>query len=63
VTKVWKKAKIHEKIAEVLTTENLLPYALLTTWPSTNMWVPLAIDPIALALFGEVCYSNNVEWV
>ena len=69
VTKVWKKAKIHEKIAEVLTAENLHPYALAAqsdssdTWPSANMWVPLAIDPVALALFGEECYSNNAERV
>ena len=67
VAKIWKDRGIHEKITEVLSAENLHPYALMdgndssAPWPPANMWVPLAIDPVALALFGEECYSDGVE--
>jgi len=69
VNKIWKNRRIHNKITEVLSSENLHPYTLAVqsgssdTWPSANMWVPLAIDPVALALFGEECYSDGVERV
>ena len=69
VTKVWKDRKIHDIITEVLSAENLHPYALAAQsdspndWPPANMWVPLAVDPVALALFGEECYSGGMERV
>jgi hypothetical protein len=69
VTKIWKDAKIHEIITKVLSAENLHPHALAAqsdspeTWPSAAMWVPLAIDAVALALFGEECYADGVERV
>jgi hypothetical protein len=63
VADVWKKSKIHEKIIEVLSSENLHPYTLSQcdspgTWPDAAQWVPLAIDPVGGALFGEECYSD-----
>jgi hypothetical protein len=69
VAKLWKGKKIHEKIIKVLSAENLHPYTLAAqndppnTWPSANQWVPLATDPVGLALFGEECYSDGVERV
>ena len=66
VTKLWKDARIHAKIIEVLSSENLHPYRLAQatiTWPDANTWVPLAVDPVGLALFGEECYGGGVERV
>ena len=67
VPKIWKAGKIHEKIIEVLIDENLHPFALMShndspdAWPPANQWVPLAIDPIGLALFGEECYADGLD--
>jgi hypothetical protein len=68
VVKIWKDGKIHEKINDALYAENIHPYTLIaqygtSDWPSATMWVPLAIDPVALALFGEECYSDGMERV
>jgi hypothetical protein len=66
VTKGWKKWNIHHRIIDVLRTEELHPYALAAetnSWPDASQWVPLAIDPVGTALFGEQCYSPRKERV
>ena len=66
VTKGWKKWKIHNRIIDVLLAEELHPYTLAAetnSWPDATQWVPLAIDPVGTALFGEQCYSPGKERV
>lgn len=65
VTKLWKKAKMHEKIIEVLSAQNYHPYSLMNeeesppSWPEAGIYVPLLIDPVGLALFGDECFSES----
>jgi hypothetical protein len=69
VVKIWKDSKIHETIIKVLSDQNLHPYTILfqsgdsSTWPEADHWVPLAVDPVGVALFGEECYSDGIERV
>jgi len=66
VTKGWKNWKIHDRIVDVLRAEELHPYTLAAetnSWPDATQWVPLAIDPVGTALFGEQCYSPGKERV
>jgi TATA-binding protein-associated factor len=63
VTDSWKDWKIHSKIIEVLSIENLHPLTLalnsktrsLESWPPANQYVPMAVDPVGAALFGPEC--------
>ncbi len=67
VSKIWRTGKVHEKIYDVLSSENIHPYTLISqddssnVWPPANYWVPLAIDSVGLALFGEECYSGKLD--
>jgi TATA-binding protein-associated factor len=62
---LWKKKNLHAKIIEILSSENLHPYTLssqncaLDTWPDASQYVPLAVDPVGLALFGEECLAGD----
>jgi TATA-binding protein-associated factor len=66
VTDCWKGWKIHSKIIEVLSSENLHPLTLalssksrsLDTWPSATQYVPMAVDPVGTALFGVDCLDD-----
>jgi TATA-binding protein-associated factor len=56
INRGWKKWKIHDKIIDVLVAERLHPFILTEStgsWPDANDWVPLAVDPVGTALFGE----------
>jgi hypothetical protein len=65
VNKLWKEHHIHDKIIDVLSSENLHPYTLSSQndspdiWPDANQFVPLAVDPVGLALFGEDCLAGD----
>jgi hypothetical protein len=65
VNALWKEFNIHDKIIGVLDSENLHPYRLSSQndspdiWPDADQFVPLAVDPVGLALFGEDCLAGD----
>lgn len=65
ITAGWKTWKIHAIIEEVLTSEGLHPVTLMLTsddmeaWPPSDMYVPIALDAVALALFGEESMDSS----
>lgn len=60
VTEGWKAWKIHSKIIEALSSENLHPLTLalssktgsLDAWPPGAQYIPMAVDPVGAMLFG-----------
>lgn len=66
VIECWKVQKIHSRITEVLSVENLHPLTValnstsgsIDTWPNGAHWVPLAVDPVSKALFGDVALNS-----
>ncbi|KAF9455280.1 hypothetical protein BDZ94DRAFT_1242365, partial [Collybia nuda] len=60
VTKLWQKKKIHAKITEILKLKSVHPLTLaisdgggLDDIPHNSTYLPLAVDDVARALFGE----------
>jgi len=58
VTSRWRDWKIHSRITEVLTNEELHPFMLMTnsklaTWPQGETYIPLVVDSVAKNLFGD----------
>jgi hypothetical protein len=63
----WKGWKIHAKITEILNVENLHPLSLTLNsksksknldWPNGGTYIPMAVDPVARALFGLEAMDN-----
>jgi len=60
VTEGWKTWKIHSRIIQVLSSENLHPLTLalgsktgsLESWPPGAQYIPMAVDPVGAVLFG-----------
>ncbi|GLB33117.1 putative helicase [Lyophyllum shimeji] len=66
VTEAWKQWKIHSRISEVLTAENLHPLTFVLNsfrqdgaWPNGAQICPLAVDPVAKALFGVEALNST----
>ncbi|RDB15031.1 Protein CHROMATIN REMODELING 5 [Hypsizygus marmoreus] len=62
----WKTWKVHARITEILSRENLHPLTVtlsspsgsLDVWPNGALFVPLAVDPVAHDLFGDECLNS-----
>lgn len=62
VTKLWKKAKMHDKIIKVFAEQEMHPYQLMqadssAAWPDALVFIPLMIESVGLAIFGEEAFS------
>jgi hypothetical protein len=62
----WKEWKLHSKVIEVLSSENLHPLTLalnsktgsLDAWPPGAQYIPMAVDPVGSTLFGPEALDN-----
>jgi len=66
VTKLWKDSKVHQKIIDILLSENLHPFHIIAQdpsagWPDADHWIGVAIDPVGTSLFGEDAWFPGVE--
>jgi hypothetical protein len=61
ITTGWKIWKIHSRIIDVLTTEELHPLTIMANnesndfsrWPQGDLYIPLVVDAVARNLFGD----------
>jgi hypothetical protein len=59
VTACWRTWKINARITDILTTEGLHPISIMLnsndvdTWPSADLYLPLAVDAVSQSLFGH----------
>ena len=58
--------KIHSKISDVLTTEELHPLTIMANdsdgsspWPQGDLYIPLIVDAVAQNLFGDDCMDQS----
>jgi len=66
ITKSWEKWEIHPIIVEALNDHNINPVTLLnvqggdleTAWPSADIYLPLAVDTVGVALFGLEAFGD-----
>lgn len=66
ITKSWEKWKIHSIVVEALNDHNINPVTLLnaqggnleTAWPLADIYLPLAVDTVGLALFGIEAFGD-----
>ncbi|KAF8953874.1 P-loop containing nucleoside triphosphate hydrolase protein [Flammula alnicola] len=67
ITEGWKNWQMHAKITKVLSTERLHPLTLalsarngsVENWPQVADYLPSALDPIGIALFGDEALDVN----
>ncbi|CAA7271229.1 unnamed protein product [Cyclocybe aegerita] len=67
INRHWRAWRIHARISEVLTAMNLHPACLLQhaqefggdQIPNSDSYIPLALDAVALLLFGEDCLDRS----
>lgn len=65
MTAGWKAWKIHSRISDMLTTEDLHPLTIMANndnslpWPQGDLYIPLAVDSVALNLFGEESLDSS----
>jgi hypothetical protein len=72
VNNFWKYYKIHARIIAILTSENLHPLTLALgaedesadssqdpPWPNGTAYVPLAVEAVAIALFGNEVLNSH----
>ena len=65
ITTGWKSWKIHAVIEEALTSECLHPVSIMLTskdlevWPPGDMYIPIALDAVGLALFGGPAMDSS----
>jgi hypothetical protein len=64
VSKSWQKWNVHGKIVEALHKHGVHPITILEqegsldSWPNADMYVPIAIDTIAMSLFGVEAFND-----
>jgi hypothetical protein len=65
VSKSWPKWDIHSKIIEGLKKCSIHPVTLLENegtldyWPNSDLYIPIALDTIALQLFGPEAFGDS----
>jgi hypothetical protein len=65
VSKSWAKWGVHGKIVECLYEQGVHPVTLieedatLESWPHAEAYIPIAIDAIALQLFGQEAFGES----
>ena len=65
VSKNWSKWDVHGKIVESLYKHDIHPISLLEhegsldSWPNSELYIPIALDSIALLLFGSEAFGDS----